>query len=83
MKKIQFVEHDDERNLIVAVNSVVDQPRGEASAAKIATRAILPLPSHGSLDATFTKANAIVNRALFKLVNPEELRRIGVQEAIT
>jgi uncharacterized protein (TIGR04255 family) len=79
---LRFVEHDDGGTLIVAVNSVVEQPGGEVRAARIETRAIMPLPEGARLEAMFTKANAVVNRAFFKLLNRDELRRFGVQESL-
>lgn len=77
---LRFVEHDDGGHLIVAVNSVVDQPAGEIRAARIETRAIRTLPQGSDLTAVFTQANALVNHAFFKLLNPNELRRFGVLE---
>ena len=79
---MKFVEHDDGGTLIVAVNSVVEQPGGEVRAARIETRAIMTLPAGVQLEALFTKANAVANRAFFKLLNRDELRRFGVQESL-
>jgi uncharacterized protein (TIGR04255 family) len=79
---LRFVEHDDGGHLIVAVNSVVDQPGGEVRAARIETRAIRQLAAGSDLETTFTQANAVVNRAFFKLMAPEELRRFGLKEAL-
>jgi uncharacterized protein (TIGR04255 family) len=79
---LRFVEHDERGHLIVAVNSVVDQPGGDVRAARIETRAICQLTAESDLETLFAEANAVVNRAFFKLVAPEELQRFGVNEAL-
>jgi uncharacterized protein (TIGR04255 family) len=77
---LRFVEHEEGGHLIVAVNSVVDQPGGEIRAARIETQAIRALPSGSELETSFAQANAIVNRAFFKLLDRNELGRFGVKE---
>jgi uncharacterized protein (TIGR04255 family) len=79
---LRFVEHDDGGHLIVAVNSVVDQPAGEIRAARIETRAIRTLPAGSDIESIFTQANTVVNRAFFKLLSPDELRRFGLGETV-
>ncbi|MCA9618238.1 MAG: hypothetical protein KC731_04435 [Myxococcales bacterium] len=64
---LRFVEREDPTDLIVAVNSITEQPGELFNAVRIETRAVTPV-AEGDLEAAFRQGNHSVNSAFFKLI---------------
>jgi len=77
---LRFVEHETPRALVISVNSVSDQPGGDITAVRVETRAVHPLEPGQAAEAAFVEANHAVNRAFFRLINEEQLKRFRQRE---
>ena len=74
---LRFVEHDANRTIVIAVNTISDAPDGALRAVRIETRALNPVT--GDVERGLLEANAAVNRAFFRLISGEQLERFGVR----
>jgi uncharacterized protein (TIGR04255 family) len=79
---LRFVEHDEERKLLIGLASVFEKPGGQMKAARLETRAIQDITSETDLRSAFAGANSSVNRVFFTLVSEEELHRFGTTKEV-
>jgi uncharacterized protein (TIGR04255 family) len=77
---LRFVEHDAPHALVVAINSVADQPGGDVQGVRIETRAVRPLASGQRPEDAFNAANRSINAAFFRLLSEEGRKRFGERE---
>jgi len=75
--RLQFIEHDEQGRLVIALQSILDKPGGDVRAARLETRAIRDVSLGTDARECFLGANGSANRVFFTLVSKDELHRFG------